>query len=390
MKANPGGLVDPSSVFGRDELIGSMWEILEQQSIRLTAERRIGKTSIIRKMQAEPRAGWFPVFQDLESVHTPEQFARQVFEVVHRYLRCTKRVANRAKQVLKDSNVRVAGVSWRYDGDQVCWQDLVTNSIENLVAERRDERLVLFWDEVPFMIDNIRRVRGEDVAAEVLDMLRGLRQTYADFRVVFTGSIGLHHVLTRLKAQHIATEPVNDMYPVEVTPLAPEHARRLAAALLAGERITAPNRQAAAEAIAEQADCFPFYMQHIVRCLKSSAVPATPASVAEIVGRQLVDANDPWQLAHYRTRIKDYYQEGSDAERVAMILDILAAGSEPMKVRDIFARMQNQSAQLTRRDHLLELLRLMERDHYLSRDLDGRYRFRFPLIRRWWRLDRGL
>jgi hypothetical protein len=32
----------------------------------------------------------------------------------------------------------------------------------------------------------------------------------------------------------------------------------------------------------------------------------------------------------------------------------------------------------------------MAADHYLSRDSGGGYRFRFPLIRRWWKLDRGL
>ena len=36
MKANPGGVVDPSSVVGRDELIRSIWEILEQQSVQIT------------------------------------------------------------------------------------------------------------------------------------------------------------------------------------------------------------------------------------------------------------------------------------------------------------------------------------------------------------------
>jgi hypothetical protein len=39
---------------------------------------------------------------------------------------------------------------------------------------------------------------------------------------------------------------------------------------------------------------------------------------------------------------------------------------------------------------LIDLLRLMEQDHYLSRDANGSCRFRFALLRRWWRLARGL
>ena len=41
MRANPGGAIDPKDVVGRDRLIARIWEILEGQSVVLTAERRI-------------------------------------------------------------------------------------------------------------------------------------------------------------------------------------------------------------------------------------------------------------------------------------------------------------------------------------------------------------
>ena len=75
MKANPGGQIDPAEVVGRDPLIEQIWDTLEQQSIRMTAERRIGKTTIILKMRAEPRPGWVPIFQDLERYHSAREFA---------------------------------------------------------------------------------------------------------------------------------------------------------------------------------------------------------------------------------------------------------------------------------------------------------------------------
>jgi hypothetical protein len=70
MKANPGGQLQISEILGREQLIEDLWEVLERQSILITAERRIGKTSVIRKMCAEPPAEWVPVLQDLERVHT--------------------------------------------------------------------------------------------------------------------------------------------------------------------------------------------------------------------------------------------------------------------------------------------------------------------------------
>ena len=42
------------------------------------------------------------------------------------------------------------------------------------------------------------------------------------------------------------------------------------------------------------------------------------------------------------------------------------------------------------REALLSLLKLLVQDHYLSRDSDGAYQFRFPLIKRWWKINRSL
>jgi hypothetical protein len=42
------------------------------------------------------------------------------------------------------------------------------------------------------------------------------------------------------------------------------------------------------------------------------------------------------------------------------------------------------------RERLLRLLSLLERDHYLQRQVDGAFGFRFPLLRRWWKINRGL
>jgi hypothetical protein len=48
MKANPGGQIDSADIIGRDAVIAELWERLAQQSIVLTAERRMGKTTIVK------------------------------------------------------------------------------------------------------------------------------------------------------------------------------------------------------------------------------------------------------------------------------------------------------------------------------------------------------
>lgn len=390
MKANPGGQIDIRAVIGRERLIQTLWESVEQQSLVITAERRIGKTTVIRKMRYAPVAGWVPVFQDLEGCHSAAEFAMAVYREIHQFLSQKGRVTRRAKELFTAmGGTELCGLFKLPEKAGAPWKDVLTRAVEDLMHENDDSgtRLLFLWDEMPFMLANIRDREGEQTAMEVLDLLRALRQTHGGLRMVITGSIGLHHVLSSLKDKNYGNSPVNDMAAIDVPPLNEPDATQLARLLIEGEALTSPDQDAAAAAIAHEADCFPFYIHHIVKALKIRGLDATPANVAQVVASQLVDANDPWELLHYRERIPIYYRD--DQKAVFLILDELAVRSDAASVSELLATLKGAST-FDDRERLLRLLSLMERDHYLKRDNDGRHRFRFPLIRRWWKLNRGL
>jgi hypothetical protein len=52
MRVRLSGNPRPEDVIGRDQIIASLWERLAQGSAVITAERRMGKTSVIQKMNA--------------------------------------------------------------------------------------------------------------------------------------------------------------------------------------------------------------------------------------------------------------------------------------------------------------------------------------------------
>lgn len=388
MKSNPGGQIAVSDILGRDALIASLWEILEQQSVIMTAERRIGKTSVIRKMQAQPAANWVPVLQDLERIHSTSEFAGAVYEEIQHHLGRWRKVANKAKKFLDSiGGAEIGGILKLPGTKDKHWKTLLVHAVADLVEQQDPNRLVFFWDEMPYMLGNISKREGEEAAMEVLDVLRALRHDAPGFRMVLTGSIGLHHVLGKLKAADYKNEPVNDMYRVEVKPLESADARDLARRLLNGEQLKATDLEKSAETIAQEGDAFPFYIHHIVRHLRLCQRNATPEEIRKAVTEQLVDANDPWELRHYRVRIPDYYPQ--EEELVTVILDTVAAADLPMTVNSVLAAVTSQMA-FDNRNRLLQVLKLLEQDHYLIRSPEGLYSFRFPLIRRWWRLDRGL
>jgi hypothetical protein len=205
--------------------------------------------------------------------------------------------------------------------------------------------------------------------------------------MVITGSIGLHHVISSLKEKNYANSPVNDMVSINVPALRLGDAIQLAKELIKGEKLDSPETDAAAAVLANEADCFPFYIHHIVKALKIRDLNGTPEDIRQVVASQMVDDNDPWELLHYRTRIPTYY--GRDEPAVIGILDELAINEKTASVGELLAMLKNSSP-FDDRERLLRLLALMVRDHYLSRDPEGCYQFAFPLIRRWWKSHRSL
>ena len=108
--------------------------------------------------------------------------------------------------------------------------------------------------ELHGVLARIRDHQGADAALALLDLLRELRQSFPRLRMVFTGSIGLHHVLDQLQpGTASALAPVNDMLRVDLPPLAGDAARDLAVELLAGEELSVSDASAVAAEVAAAA-----------------------------------------------------------------------------------------------------------------------------------------
>ena len=111
MRVNPGGQIPPDQVIGRDPLIRRLWRILERQSLVLSAERRMGKTCIIKKMEAQPVSSKLCIYRDLEYIDRSAEFVQVVFNDVESYLSRFNRTMQRGHAFLsKLGGVEVGGV----------------------------------------------------------------------------------------------------------------------------------------------------------------------------------------------------------------------------------------------------------------------------------------
>jgi hypothetical protein len=169
-------------------------------------------------------------------------------------------------------------------------------------------------------------------------------------------------------------------------PLTPDDATDLALHLLRGSKLACSEPEACAQALAEAVGNVAFYIHKLVSRLPRRKV-IDPALIEATLGKEIADADNDWDLLHYRTRLPLYY--GNKEVPVLHILDAVAAANKPLALSSIRKAL---SAQISFDDteQLRNLMKLLEQDHYLDRNTEGHYAFRFPLIRRWWRFDRSL
>jgi AAA+ ATPase superfamily predicted ATPase len=390
MRANPGGQLESSEVIGRERLIERLWRTLEKQSVVLTAERRIGKTSIMLKMQAEVVQGAVKIFfSDLEGIYTPLELVETVLRDVEEHLSVKQKTANKFHALFKHlGGTEIAGVAKLPAAVSPHWKDLFIRVIEDLM-EQEETAVYFFWDEVPLMLYNIKNRVGEEVAMEVLDVFRALRQSHRNLRMVFTGSIGLHNVLTKLRRAGYANDPTNDMNTIEVPPLDEDSATRLAELLLTGEHLAVIEPAEIPRIIAREVNGFPFFIHHIVDEMTQRGGELNADLVRGIVTEALTDAQDRWHLRWYYERIENYYVE-EEREIALVLLDALASaeGEMTLTFEELF-NLVNHKIQIDDREIVREILNRLGKDHYTVQAEAGGFAFRFPLIKRYWRLHRG-
>ena len=397
--------VDPRNVVGRDRLIERIWTTLQKHSVRFTAERRVGKTTVMTKMAAEPKSGFEVLFLELEGIDSPDRFVELLFNRVRPLMSNTEKATGWWRNFQNAiGGTEIAGVVKLPGVSRIGWQATLAKTLEGVCEHQADKTILLLMDELPYMLQKIASI-GQDgeqktQALTLLDTLRSIRQQRRNLRMVFAGSVGLHHVITDLRQGTLASEPVNDMRLIEIRALNEPDAIILAERLLKDEgvEVLTEDRQAVLKRLVQLTDCVPFYIEAVCFRLGESEGRINVDSVEQTVRQQLTSAQDPWEMEHFRERLRTYYSRSiqdtagatiRDADIARTILDHLAVLHEPQSIDQVWAVVKSHF-NLTDRNHILEMLRSLELDHYLVSDMEKRYSFRFPLIQGWWKTIQGL
>lgn len=376
---NPGGSLPAAQILGRDLLVDRYWRSLDHQSLALFSPRRVGKTSILRRMEHLAPRGWQIRLRDLEGLDSAQAFVQLVYEDALEMISSRNKTLARARAFLQrvSGSIELSNVKLTLADEN--WRRLLESLFEDLEEElgQRDERLVFLWDEFTLFIGDMALRGMERDAMVLLDTLRAMRQRHFRIRMVLTGSIGFHLVMRQLDAKGYRNRPLNDVRVERVPMLEPSDAKPLVEALLRG--IGADPRAEVSDAIISQSEGHPFVIQHLVESLRGKLEPDVD-DIASSIARLLAPPS-VLDLGHYASRLSKYYGD-REASAVA-ILDLLATEPGGMEVDAILERLTVERSEL-----LPTIQDLRDDDYILQR---GRHlRFALDFVRRHWREDRML
>ena len=316
-------------VFGRHATVAEIWRLLEKRSVYMNDLRRIGKTMILRAMKEKPKEGWAVIKRDLGRCHSPEDFAALVYRDVIAELEGATKFMRQMQGLLGQGSGAQIGPIKLPDGRVAPWKEVLERTFADLDAaiKKKEIKVVFLWDEVPFLLDNIiknaKDDQGERLAMQVLDVMRSLGQDYPNVKMVLTGSIGLHHILSQLRDENYINSPLNDMKPLAPGPLSPEDGIKFAERMLKERGVEWEER--CGETIATLVGHVPFYIESFIDGLRSGEKIRND-DLEAVLAERLTNPDDDWDLPHHANRLKRYF--GDDEAQVLAILDFLAGVDE--------------------------------------------------------------
>lgn len=383
-----GSPVEGEDFFDRERERRQMWRRLESDSLLLLAPRRIGKTSLMRKLCAEAHeqseAGDFHAFS-LSFAACGDELAC-VRELAKALAEANPKLVDSFQERLRQQLPSLKSLKFGPFGIELAqneaadWRSLgeaLARTIGNL-----EGRWLIAVDEVPvFLLGLLKRDDGLARVRAFLYWWRDLRQQHHKrIRWILAGSIGLDTVAAR----HGIGDTVNDLVPTPLGAFDADTADRFLVALAkgAGLELSEPVRQAIITALEWPV---PYYLQIVFDRLRDHAeAGATPTvALVEKIFAELLEPAHKGYFDYWRQRLKDELGSPEDVQAIHLLnhcaRDPAGARRETL-AQALAEQIRDPEPREARLRYLLDVL---ESDGYLI-ELDGRWRFRMALLRRYW------
>ena len=369
----------------------------------LTAQRRMGKTSLVRELlrRLKDEGRFRTVFVDVEDAPTAADVVAEIAVRSRPEQRAWSRIRSAFANVVHELDDRIdevavselrvklrAGVdagNWRQKGDEVL-----------AALADHDRPVVLAIDELPILVNRMLKdadyritPEGKRDADEFLSWLRRNGQEHRGGTcLIVSGSVGLEPILRQAGLSAHA----NVFLPLDLKPWNEPTALDCLAALAEGCGLDLP--LAARLEMCRRLRCLvPHHVQRFFDSLDedlrmAGRRDATEEDVARVYTREMLGVRGQADLDHYESRLKLVL--GPEGYRAALDLLTQAAVRDGVLERDAIDRFRDyfRARAAAEPVPIEDVLRVLEHDGYLEAREDG-YRFVSGLLEDWWRARHG-
>ena len=408
-----GNWVEGDRFFDREDELEALTErVREGGHTLLTAQRRMGKTSLVRELlrRLKDEGRFETIFVDLEGAFDPADAVAEIGFQASAAQGAWGRIKSLFANVLPaevevggripalagaDLRVKLrAGVdagSWRHKGDEV---------FAALAGNGRPVALAL--DELPILVnrllkgDDHRKGNGHGIAPErrraadeFLIWLRKNGQTHRGrISMILSGSVSLEPILQQAGLSAHA----NVFSPFDLKPWDRETAMACLGAL--GETYGLDLPHAVRQDMCRRLRCqIPHHVQRFFDVLhedlrRAGRRAASPEDVERVYDHEMLGIRGQMDLQHYEGRLRMVL--GDEGYRAALEMLTEAAVNDGRLRGDAIERHRESLAVEAGADPLPveDVLHVLEHDGYLARQGDG-YRFVSGLLEDWWRVRYG-
>jgi uncharacterized protein len=370
--------------------------ILDGANILLVAQRRMGKTSLMREVAGRLKNRFHCIYLDLEKPDKAEDFIVQLGLAVYPFKGLwekTKSVFSSVPTLLEGINFSEFGIKLRANISAGDW-NLKGDQLFDVLAST-DKNVLLLLDEVPIFIqnllspnDNRTAVQGKNEAEQFLRWLRANSQKHQKkIIIVLTGSIGLEPILHRVGL----SAHINNFTAFQLPPWDNTTCLECLAALAHHEEVVF--EEGAAEKLMELMGVgIPHYVQKFfdashAECRAGNRTGITIEDVEIAHTQRMLASLGDADLSSYYERIEKVL--GQELMPLAIELLTEAAVKGSFKVTTL-ALIKDLKGFEGYGDKTLqnEVLEILMHDGYLKREMND-YFFVSKLLKDWWKRRYG-
>jgi hypothetical protein len=384
MKIVVGNPVEGDNFFGREKEQRQLWRKLQTNHLLMLAPRRIGKTSLIKRLRDTAQAHNSKV---LYCSFAPCQDEFGCINEIHKAIgddKTLQKTFTTALSTLKGIKFAGFGIDLKEDNKKH-WPSMgeaLTLALSK--CSQQDQQLIIAVDELPiFILKLLEGDDGENKVRAFLNWFRHLRQIHTkNIKWLLAGSIGLDTITKRLRMG----DTINDLQPFLLAEFDDKTAYALIQKLADSYQMNLP--QETREYIIKRIGwAIPYYIQvmldKLVDLKDDSADTITNDDVDEVFNALLGPA--------YKVHFDYWHQHLTDelgapqAGYATHLLNHICKDPNGMSKaslnQTLFAKVPHTDSV---DEQLIFLLDVLENDGYLILNNQQRYQFRLAWLREYW------